>query len=63
MKGIVKWYNARKGFGFIEVEGNKDVFVHKTAIPRDTELYEGDSVEFETNKTDKGLEAIDIVKL
>jgi CspA family cold shock protein len=33
MKGKIKWYNARKGFGFIEVEDGKDVFVHKTSIP------------------------------
>ncbi len=33
MKGIVKWYNIRKGYGFIQGEDGNDVFVHKTAIP------------------------------
>jgi len=63
MKGTVKWYNSRKGFGFIEVEDDKDIFVHRTAIPQEIELYEGDEVEFNTHETDKGLEAVDIVKL
>ena len=38
MKGTVKWYNEMKGFGFIEVEDGKDVFVHKTSIPVGTSL-------------------------
>ena len=63
MKGKVKWYNALKGFGFIEVEDEKDVFVHRTSVPSDTKLYEGDEVEFDTKETNKGLEAINISKL
>ena len=48
-QGTVKWFNAEKGFGFIEVEGGNDVFVHFTAIQGDgfKSLDEGQYVEFE----------------
>jgi CspA family cold shock protein len=62
MNGKVKWYNARKGFGFIEVEGGKDIFVHRSSVPQGTFLKEGDSVEFETEDTDKGVKAVNIKK-
>ena len=63
MKGKIKWYNARKGFGFIEVEDGKDVFVHKTSIPDGTYLNDGDNVEFETEDSERGPTAIKIKKL
>ncbi len=63
MKGTIKWYNARKGFGFIEVEDGKDVFVHKTSIPDGTYLNDGDNVEFETEDSERGPTAIKIKKL
>jgi len=63
MKGTIKWYNARKGFGFIEVEDGKDVFVHKTSIPEGTYLNDGDNVEFETEDSERGPTAIKIKKL
>lgn len=48
-QGTVKWFNAEKGFGFIEVEGENDVFVHFSAINQEgyKSLEEGQSVEFE----------------
>lgn len=48
-QGTVKWFNAEKGFGFIEVEGENDVFVHFSAINQDgyKSLEEGQAVEFE----------------
>jgi CspA family cold shock protein len=63
MKGTIKWYNARKGFGFIEVEDGKDVFVHKTSIPDGTYLNDGDNVEFETEDSERGPTATKIKKL
>ena len=59
--GTVKWYNTEKGFGFIEVEGEKDVFVHSSAIKDSIRsLEEGQKVQFETEKGPKGLQAIEI---
>ena len=59
--GTVKWYNIEKGFGFIEVEGEKDVFVHSSAIKDSIRsLEEGQKVQFETEKGPKGLQAIEI---
>ena len=61
--GTVKWFNAVKGFGFIEVEGEKDVFVHSSAIQGNSSvksLEEGQKVQFETEKGPKGLQAIDV---
>ena len=61
--GTVKWFNFKKGFGFITPnEGEKDVFVHYSAIMKENEgdfasLNEGDKVDFEVSEGDKGLEA------
>lgn len=58
--GKVKFYNSEKAFGFITPDdGGKDVFVHKNGIKNGT-LYEGDKVEFLTENTQKGLNAIDV---
>ena len=62
MNGKVKWYNARKGYGFIEGENGEDIFLHRSSIPPGIFLNEGDSVEFETEDTDKGAKAINIKK-
>ncbi|GAE28547.1 cold shock protein CspD [Halalkalibacter wakoensis JCM 9140] len=63
--GTVKWFNAEKGFGFIEVEGGNDVFVHFSAITGDgfKTLDEGQSVEFEIVEGDRGPQASNVVKL
>lgn len=62
-KGTVKWFNDSKGFGFIEQEnGGEDVFVHFSAIQADgyRSLKEGQRVEFEISKENKGLRAANV---
>lgn len=65
MQGTVKWFNSEKGFGFIEVEGEDDVFVHFSAIEGDgfKTLDEGQQVEFEVVEGNRGLQAANVVKL
>ncbi|UCF13248.1 MAG: cold shock domain-containing protein [Thermoplasmatales archaeon] len=63
MKGTVKWYNGLKGFGFIQGEDGTDVFVHRTAIPMGTDLYEGDSVEYQVEDSERGQRATDVKML
>lgn len=63
--GVVKWFNDRKGFGFIEQEGGDDVFVHFSSIQGDgfKSLAEGQPVSFEVVKGNKGLQAANVTKL
>ena len=60
MKGIIKWYNGLRGFGFIGGEDGNDVFVHRTALPLGTDLSEGDHVEYEIEESDRGPRAIKV---
>ena len=64
MTGKVKWFNAEKGFGFIEREGGDDVFVHFTAIQGDgyKTLDEGQEVEFEIVEGNRGPQASNVIK-
>ncbi|WP_047151468.1 cold-shock protein [Aneurinibacillus tyrosinisolvens] len=63
--GTVKWFNAEKGFGFIEVEGGEDVFVHFSAITGDgfKSLEEGQRVSFDVTQGNRGAQAANVVKL
>ena len=63
-KGTVKWFNAEKGYGFIECEDGTDVFVHFSAINMEgyKSLQEGESVEFEVIDGAKGPQAANVVK-
>lgn len=65
MKGIVKWFNAEKGYGFLQVEGGEDVFVHFSAIQGDgfKTLDEGQEVEFEITQGNRGAQAANVIKL
>lgn len=65
MTGKVKWFNAEKGYGFIEREDGGDVFVHFTAIQADgfRTLEEGQAVEFDVVKGDRGEQATNVVRL
>jgi cold shock protein len=60
--GTVKWFNASKGYGFIERQGGPDVFVHFTAIKADgfRTLREGQNVEFTIEQGPKGLQAANV---
>jgi CspA family cold shock protein len=65
MKGTVKWFNDRKGFGFIEGEdkNKKDIFVHRNALPEGTYLKDGDKVEYEIESSEKGPNATNVKKI
>ncbi|MBE5930892.1 MAG: cold-shock protein [Lachnospiraceae bacterium] len=65
MNGTVKWFNAKKGFGFISDENGTDVFVHYSALNMDgfKVLDEGDKVEFEVVTGEKGPQAANVTKL
>jgi CspA family cold shock protein len=65
-KGVIKWFDNKKGFGFIAKEGGgQDVFVHFSCIDGEgfKTLEEGDQVEYEAGESDKGLKASKVVKL
>ncbi len=64
-QGKVKWFNDKKGFGFITQDSGEDVFVHFSAIQGDgyRSLAEGDPVEYEVTRGPKGLQAANVRKL
>ncbi len=63
--GTVKWFNGSKGYGFIEREGGKDVFVHYTAIQGEgfRNLEEGQQVEFSVEEGQKGPQATNVIPM
>ncbi len=64
-EGTVKWFSNKKGYGFIEQEGDKDLFVHHSAINMTgfKSLEEGDRVSFDVEESDRGPEAKNVTKL
>mgnify|MGYP000450891861 FL=1 len=64
-EGTVKWFSNKKGYGFIEQEGDKDLFVHHSAINMTgfKTLEKGDRVSFDVEESDRGTEANNVTKL
>ena len=64
MNGTVKWFNAKKGYGFITGEDQKEYFVHHTAIVSEgfRTLDEGENVTFDVETAEKGLTAVNVKK-
>ena len=64
-EGVVKWFNANKGFGFIKREEGQDLFVHFSSINMQgyKSLTEGDKVSFEVEDTDRGPQAKNVAKV
>ena len=65
VKGKVKWFDNKKGYGFVVPEGGKDIFVHYSTIKQDgfKTLNEGQDVEFDIVQTDKGEQAQNVTRL
>jgi cold shock protein len=60
--GKVKWFNEQKGYGFIAQDDGRELFVHHTGIAGDgfKNLYENQAVEFDTERSDKGMKAVNV---
>jgi CspA family cold shock protein len=65
MHGTVKWFNAEKGYGFITDDEGNDIFVHYSAIQGEgfKTLDEGEAVQFDVTQSDRGPQAVNVVKL
>ena len=65
LTGKVKWFNSKKGFGFITGDNGKDYFLHYSNIEMEgyKSLNEGDKIEFKFEATDKGEKAINVKKI
>lgn len=62
-EGRVKWFNERKGFGFIVMDSGKDIFVHSSSLKKGQTLSEGQRVRFNVSQREKGPSAVDVEDL
>ena len=64
MKGTVKWYDRVKGYGFLQTEDEKDIFIHRSGLEvSHTELEAGQAVEFEVEEREKGPVAVNVKRV
>jgi CspA family cold shock protein len=63
MKGIVKWFNHIKGFGFITSDDGTEIFIHRSAVPTGIDINENDYVEYRILTSNQGPKATDIKKI
>jgi len=64
--GVVKWYNNKKGYGFISGNGGEDVFVHHSQIKENgniKDLHEGENITYDTKTSERGLQAINVQRM
>ncbi|MBI4448207.1 cold shock domain-containing protein [Candidatus Woesearchaeota archaeon] len=63
MEGTVKWFNIKKGYGFVEGDDGEEYFVHHSALPKGTFIRENDRVSFEPAETERGKQAKNVALL
>ena len=63
MKGVVKFFNPAKGYGFIKAEDGKEYFVHYTGLSEGTTITQDDEVSFEVTEGNKGPKAVNVSKI
>ena len=63
MNGKVKFFNENKGFGFIECEDGKEVFVHQSSLEEGVVLHDQDAVTFDVEEGDRGPKAVNVKKV
>ena len=63
VRGKLKWFSYERSYGFINGSDGRDYFVHRSELKDDGEIFKGDEVEFNSEKTEKGFQATDVTKI